>query len=39
MDPTPSLTNITDIYKDSVGSGGGFTDYQLRPNYPILLVR
>jgi len=37
-EPHPDLVNIVEMYKDSVGSGNSFTDYQLRPNYPIALA-
>ena len=30
--------NRTGLYKDSVGSGQGWTDYQLRPNQVISLA-
>jgi len=32
------LVNCINIYKDSLGSGHKFTDYQLRPNYCIVLA-
>ena len=32
VEPRPDYVNTTGIYKDSVGSGHGWTDYQLRPN-------
>ena len=32
VEPRPDYVNTTSIYKDSVGSGHGWTDYQLRPN-------
>jgi len=35
VEPHPELVNATEMYKDNVGSGNNFTDYQLRPNYPI----
>ena len=38
VEPNPSLVNKTNIYKDSVGSGSVFTDYQLRPNFAITLA-
>jgi len=37
VDEHPDLVNRSQIYKDSVGSGTVFTDYQLRPNYAIAL--
>ena len=41
VEPRPDYVNTTSIYKDSVGSGHGWTDYQLRPNQvtPGLLLR
>ena len=36
VEPHPELVNLTALYKDSVGSGHRFTDYQLRPNYLIV---
>ena len=38
VEPHPELVNCVNILKDSVGSGGGFTDYQLRCNYVIPLA-
>jgi len=38
VEPNPNLVNKTSIYKDSVGSGSVFTDYQLRPNFAITLA-
>jgi glycogen debranching enzyme len=38
VEPHPELVNLTALYKDSVGSGHRFTDYQLRPNYLIVLA-
>ena len=38
VEPNPHLVNKTKIYKDSVGSGTVFTDYQLRPNFAITLA-
>ena len=32
VEPRPDYVNTTSIYKDSVRSGHGWTDYQLRPN-------
>ncbi|TPX46489.1 hypothetical protein SeMB42_g03671 [Synchytrium endobioticum] len=32
------LVNRRGIYKDTVGSSGRYTDYQLRPNYPIAMM-
>jgi len=37
-DPHPELVNQTHMYKDSVGSGNKFTDYQLRPNFAVTLA-
>jgi len=36
-----SLVNRRGIYKDVVGSGPGreYSDYQLRPNFPVAMVR
>jgi len=38
VDQHPEMVNCTAIYKDSVGSGAVFTDYQLRPNYAVALA-
>jgi len=38
VEPHPELVNCTQIYKDSVGSGHRYTDYQLRPNYAVALA-
>ena len=38
VEPHPHLVNCTSMYKDSVGSGGQYTDYQLRPNAAIALA-
>ena len=38
IEPNPHLVNKTKIYKDSVGSGSVFTDYQLRPNFAVTLA-
>jgi len=37
-EPAADLVNCVNIYKDSVNSGSKFTDYQLRPNYCIVLA-
>merc|ERR1719319_797904 len=38
VEPHPHPVNCTSMYKDSVGSGGQYTDYQLRPNAAIALA-
>ena len=38
VEPHPNLVNTVNILKDSVGSSGQFTDYQLRCNYVIPLA-
>eukprot|EP00088_Acartia_fossae_P024450 TRINITY_DN2538_c0_g1_i2.p1 TRINITY_DN2538_c0_g1~~TRINITY_DN2538_c0_g1_i2.p1 ORF type:complete len:757 (+),score=169.24 TRINITY_DN2538_c0_g1_i2:139-2271(+) len=38
VEPHPELVNCVQMYKDSVGSGNKFTDYQLRPNFCIVLA-
>jgi len=38
VEPHPDLVNCVNMYKDSVGSGLKFSDYQLRPNFCILLA-
>ena len=38
VEPHPHLVNTTNIFKDSLGSSGQFTDYQLRCNYVIPLA-
>ena len=37
-EPHPEFVNRVNIYKDSVGSGHGYTDHQLRPNYVVTLA-
>ena len=38
VEPKPEYVNNIEMYKDSVGSGHGWTDYQLRPNYVVCLA-
>ena len=38
IESNPQYVNRTGLYKDSVGSGQGWTDYQLRPNQVISLA-
>ena len=38
VEPHPELVNSVNIFKDSLGSSGQFTDYQLRCNYVIPLA-
>ena len=38
VEPKPEYVNNVEMYKDSVGSGHGWTDYQLRPNYVVTLA-
>jgi len=38
VEPRPDLVNVVHMFKDSVGSGTVFTDYQLRPNYAVSLA-
>ena len=38
VEPHPELVNCVNMLKDSVGSGGGYTDYQLRCNYVVPLA-
>lgn len=38
VEPHPEHVNNIEMYKDSVGSGHGWTDYQLRPNYVVALA-
>ena len=38
VEPHPQLVNCVNMLKDSLGSSGQFTDYQLRCNFPIAMV-
>ena len=38
VEPHPEYVNQVMMFKDSVGSGYGWTDYQLRPNYVVTLA-